>query len=129
MMLASTCVHALRLAVRRMLIEIIQGEVAERGGGERCECSAERVTQRNGYRQRRRDTRVGGLERAISRLRSGSHFPSFLEPRLRSEQALVAVAAEAQVNSVSTRKVERLAVTLTTSVDGLHDSSFSLSTS
>lgn len=54
------------------------------------------------------DTRVGTLERAIPRLRSGSYMPSFLEPRRRSEQALVAVVQEAYVNGVSTRTVERL---------------------
>jgi putative transposase len=51
---------------------------------------------------------VGSIELAIPRLRSGSYFPSFLEPRRRSEQALVAVVQEAYVNGVSTRKVDRL---------------------
>jgi transposase-like protein len=55
---------------------------------------------------------VGTLELAIPRLRAGSYFPSFLEPRRRSEQALVAVVAEAYVNGVSTRKVERLVAQL-----------------
>jgi putative transposase len=73
---------------------------------------AVRLAQRNGYRQRQWDTRVGSLELAIPRLRSGSYFPSFLEPRWRSEQALVAVVAEAYVNGVSTRKVERLVAQL-----------------
>jgi len=73
---------------------------------------AVRLAQRNGYRQRQWDTRVGSLELAIPRLRSGSYFPSFLEPRRRSEQALVAVVAEAYVNGVSTRKVERLVAQL-----------------
>jgi Transposase, Mutator family len=52
--------------------------------------------------------RVGSIELAIPRLRAGSYFPSFLEPRRRSEQALVAVVQEAYVNGVSTRKVDRL---------------------
>ena len=69
---------------------------------ERCQ------TQRNGYRQRRWDTRVGEIELAIPRLRTGSYFPSFLEPRRRAEQALVAVVQEAYVNGISTRKVDRL---------------------
>jgi putative transposase len=51
---------------------------------------------------------VGSIELAIPRLRSGSYFPSFLEPRRRSEQALVAVVQEAYVNGVSTRKVDRV---------------------
>ncbi len=111
-MLASEHADVLREAVRLMLIEIMEGEVAELAGGERYERSAERLAQRNGYRQRQWDTRVGSLELAIPRLRSGSYFPSFLEPRRRSEQALVAVVAEAYVNGVSTRKVERLVAQL-----------------
>src|SRR5205823_7683191 len=68
-----------------------------------------RTAQRNGYRERGWQTRVGELELAIPRLRSGpGYFPSFLEPRRRAEQALVAVVQEAYVNGVSTRKVERL---------------------
>ena len=111
-MLTGEHADVLREAVRLMLIEIMEGEVAELAGGERYERSAERLTQRNGYRQRQWDTRVGSLELAIPRLRSGSYFPSFLEPRRRSEQALVAVVAEAYVNGVSTRKVERLVAQL-----------------
>jgi len=111
-MLTGEHADVLREAVRRMLIEIMEGEVAEVAGGERYERSAERLAQRNGYRQRQWDTRVGSLQLAIPRLRSGSYFPSFLEPRRRSEQALVAVVAEAYVNGVSTRKVERLVAQL-----------------
>ena len=74
--------------------------------------AAERVTHRNGYRERSWETRAGEIELAIPRLRSGSYFPSFLEPRRRSEQALVAVVQEAYVNGVSTRKVDRLVTQL-----------------
>jgi putative transposase len=102
----------LREAVRLMLTEIMEGEVAELAGARRYERSEERTSHRNGYRERRFDTRVGTLELAIPRLRSGSYFPSFLEPRRRSEQALVAVVSEAYVNGVSTRKVERLVAQL-----------------
>ena len=63
-----------------MLREIMEAEVAELAGGERYERSEERSSYRNGYRERRFDTRVGSLELAIPRLRSGSYFPSFLEP-------------------------------------------------
>jgi len=66
------------------------------------------VAHRSGYRPRAWDTRVGELELAIPRLRQGSYFPSFLEPRRRAEQALVAVVQEAYVNGVSTRRVDRL---------------------
>ena len=67
-----------------------------------------RLTHRNGYRARAWDTQVGELELHIPRLRSDSYFPSFLEPRRRGEQALVAVVQEAYVNGISTRKVDRL---------------------
>ncbi len=67
-----------------------------------------RVTHRNGYRPRPWETRVGEIELMIPGTRSGSYFPSFLEPRRRSEQAIVAVVMEAYVNGVSTRKVDRL---------------------
>src|SRR5512132_3108725 len=69
--------------------------------------SPQRVNQRNGYRERRLDTRVGTLELAIPKLRAGSYFPDWLlEPRRRAERALVAVVAECYVRGVSTRRVE-----------------------
>lgn len=98
----------LRGAVRMILAELMECEVTEAAGAAPYERSPERQTQRNGYRPRTFQTRVGTLELAIPRLRQGSYFPSFLEPRRRSEQALVAVVCEAYVNGVSTRKVERL---------------------
>ena len=77
-----------------------------------------RVTHRNGYRQRAWETRVGELEFWIPKKRSGpAYFPSFLEPRRRSEQAIVAVVLEAYVNGVSTRKVDRLVEQL--GIDGM----------
>jgi putative transposase len=79
------------------------GTIAELG-----ERAPERTTHRNGYRPRSWDTRVGELQLAIPRLRQGSYLPSFLEPRRRAEQALVAVVQEAHVNGVSTRRVDRL---------------------
>ena len=77
------------------------------------ERSAGRVNQRNGYRPRRLDTRVGTLELAIPKLRAGSYFPDWLlEPRRRGERALVAVVAECYLRGVSTRRVEGLVATL-----------------
>jgi transposase-like protein len=87
---------------------LTEAEVAAQIGAELGEVSPERVTHRNGYRPRPWQTRAGEIELAIPKLRSGSYFPSFLEPRKRSEQALVAVVQEAYVNGVSTRKVDRL---------------------
>jgi transposase-like protein len=75
--------------------------------------SPERVNQRNGYRPRTWDTRVGTLELAIPKLREGSYFPGWLlEPRRRAERALVSVVAECYVRGVSTRRVEGLVQTL-----------------
>jgi transposase-like protein len=67
-----------------------------------------RLTHRNGYRERRWDTRVGTIELAIPRVRDGSYLPSLLEPRRRVERALLAVVSEAYVLGVSTRRVEDL---------------------
>jgi putative transposase len=106
--LADEHADVLRQAVCWLAQELMEAEVSQRAGAGYGERSGERVTRRNGYRQRAWDTRVGSLELAIPRLRSGSYFPSFLEPRRRSEQALVAVVQEAYVNGVSTRKVDRL---------------------
>jgi putative transposase len=92
--------------------ELMEAEVTQQIGAGRHEKSAERVTHRNGYRERSWQTRAGEVELAIPRLRSGSYFPSFLEPRSRSEKALVAVIQEAYVNGVSTRKVDRLVTQL-----------------
>ena len=98
----------LRQIVRWAVQELMEAEVAAQIGAERYERTADRSTQRNGYRPRTWDTRVGSLELQIPKLRTGSYFPSWLEPRRRAEQALVAVVAEAYVQGVSTRKVEAL---------------------
>jgi transposase-like protein len=98
----------LREGVALLYRELMDAEVAEQAGAGRYERSEERVSYRNGYRPRGLNTRVGSIELAIPKLRSGSYFPSFLEPRKRSEQALLSVVAEAYVNGVSTRKVERV---------------------
>ncbi len=90
----------------RELMEVEVSELAGAGLGQKA--PGERVTHRNGYRPRAWDTRAGTLELQIPRLRSGSYFPGFLEPRKVSEQALVACVQEAYVNGVSTRKVDRL---------------------
>jgi putative transposase len=108
-LLTSEHADVLRDSVAWLVAELMDAEVGELTGAELGERAPDRRrTQRNGYRPRRWDTRVGELELAIPRLRTGSYFPSFLEPRRRAEQALVAVVQEAYVNGISTRKVDRL---------------------
>jgi hypothetical protein len=99
----------LRDSVAWLVAQLMEAEVGALTGAELGERVPDRrQAQRNGYRPRRWDTRVGELELAIPRLRTGSYFPSFLAPRRRAEQALVAVVQEAYVNGISTRKVDRL---------------------
>ncbi len=77
-------------------------------GAGRHERTCERTTYRNGYRDRTLDTRLGSLQLRIPKLRQGSYFPPFLEPRRTSEKALVAVIQEAWIGGVSTRRVDDL---------------------
>jgi len=98
-----------REAVVLVMRELMEAEVSAEVGAELGEVAPEaRLTHRNGYRPRAWETRVGEIELLIPRKRHGSYFPSFLEPRRRSEQAIVGVVLEAYVNGVSTRKVDRL---------------------
>ncbi len=98
-----------REAVAVVARELMEAEMSAEIGAAHGEVSLERTTHRNGYRPRGWETRVGEIELAIPRKRSGpAYFPSFLQPRTRSEQAIVAVVLEAYVNGVSTRKVDRL---------------------
>ena len=83
-------------------------EVGQITGAAHGEKSPERLVQRNGYRERSLDTRLGTLNLKIPKMRSGAYFPGFLEPRKTSEKALVAVIQEAWINGVSTRKVDEL---------------------
>jgi putative transposase len=99
----------LRESVAMIAAQIMEAEIARQVGAGKGEVSDARSTHRNGYRQRPWATRVGEIELAVPRKRSGeSYFPSFLEPRKRSEKALLGVVMEAYVNGVSTRKVDHL---------------------
>ena len=100
-------VDVLREGVRVLAQAIMEAEVSELTGLPHGERDPERrLTSRNGYRDRRWDTRVGSVELAIPRVRDGSYFPSLLEPRRRAERALLAVVQEAYVSGVSTRRVD-----------------------
>ena len=101
-------VDFLREALRVLVEGIMDAEVSSRIGAGYGERSPERVTQRNGYRSRAWDTRVGTMDLHIPKLREGSYFPSLLEPRRRSERALLAVIQQACVEGVSTRRVDDL---------------------
>jgi putative transposase len=103
----------LRAAVEAVCAELMEGEVAGQIGAELGERRPDdRATHRNGYRSRRWDTRAGEIELQIPKIRQGSYFPSFLEPRRRSEQALLAVVQQAYVCGVSTRRVDQLVESL-----------------
>jgi putative transposase len=103
----------IRDAARAVAAEMMELEVSELIGAERGERRPQdRATHRNGYRPRRWDTRAGEIELQIPKIRQGSYFPSFLEPRRRSEQALLAVVQQAYVCGVSTRRVDQLVESL-----------------
>src|SRR5215218_6115595 len=103
----------LRESLAWVVQQLMEAEVSELVGAGRGErAPEERLTHRNGYRARSWSTRAGEIELAIPKIRRGSYFPSFLEPRRRSEQALVSVVQEAYVAGVSTRKVDQVVESL-----------------
>jgi putative transposase len=102
----------LRESLRWVVEQLMETEVSELVGAAWGERTEDRATHRNGYRQRRWDTRAGEIELQIPKLRRGSYFPSFLEPRRRSEQALLNVVQQAYVCGVSTRRVDQLVESL-----------------
>jgi putative transposase len=114
----------LREGVRVLTQALMELEVAQHLGAERYQRSPERQGERNGYRERTWDTRVGTLELRVPRVRDGSFFPSLLEPRKRAERALVATVREAYVQGVSTRRVDDLVKAL--GLDGISKSQVSV---
>jgi transposase-like protein len=87
---------------------LMEAEVQARTGAAHGVRDPDRQVQRNGYRERPWETRAGRIELAIPRLRRGSYFPTFLEPRRTAEKALTAVIQEAYIQGVSTRSVDNL---------------------
>jgi transposase-like protein len=116
-------VDVLREGVRVLSQALLELEVAQHLGAAKHERTPERTGQRNGYRERDWDTRVGTLELRVPRVRDGRFFPSLLEPRKRAERALVAVVREAYVQGVSTRRVDDLVKAL--GLDGISKSQVS----
>jgi len=103
----------LREMLRTFIQHLMSAQADAICGAPYGERSAERVNQRNGYRQRPFDTRAGTIDLLVPKLRSGSYFPDWLvEPRRRAERALVQVVAECYVKGVSTRRVDGLVRTL-----------------
>ena len=113
----------LREGVRVLTQALLELEVSQHLGAEKHERTPERTGQRNGYREREWDTRVGTVELRVPRVRDGSFFPALLERRRRAERALVAVVQEAYVQGVSTRRVDDVVKAL--GLDGISRSQVS----
>ena len=94
--------------VQFMAQRLMEIDVEGRCGAGHDEKSAERTNSRNGFRDRTWETRAGSVELKIPKLRQGSYFPEFLEPRRTAEKALTAVIQEAYVKGISTRSVDHL---------------------
>ena len=105
-------VDFLREALRVLVDGIMDAEVSAQIAAECSERTPDRITHRNGYRTRTWDTRVGTLDLHIPNIREGGYFPTLLEPRRRSDRALLAVIRQAYVEGVSTRPVDDLAKAL-----------------
>ena len=99
-------VDFVREALRVLVDGIMDAEVSAQIGAEHGERTRDRITHRNWYRTRTWDTRVGTMDLHIKKMREGSYFSTLLEPRRRSERALLAVIQQAYVEGVSTRRVD-----------------------
>ena len=109
----------------KVITEFLMGlEADQLCGAEFGQKSDQRVNYRNGYRQRRWDTRMGTIALQVPRVRKGSYFPDWLlSSRRRAEKALVQVVSESYVNGVSTRRVDRLAAAM--GIEGISKSQVS----
>lgn len=117
-------VDLLRTMVKQMVEALMGAEVDALCGAAHGERAPERVNRRNGSRERLWDTRAGTIDLALPKLREGSYYPDWLlASRKRSEQALVALIADAYSAGVSTRRVDKLVRTL--GIEGISKSSVS----
>ena len=98
----------LRELGQHTLQRLMELEAEEACGAGLHERSEQRTNRRNGYRERSLETRIGKLDLKIPKLRSGSYFPTFLDPRKSSEQALVAVVQEQKVLVVKLVVMEQM---------------------
>src|SRR5579883_1298262 len=98
----------LREGVRVLAEAVMDAEVTQQLRAAPHERTPERTGQRNGHRERQWDTRVGSITLPVPRVRDGSYYPTLLEPRRRAERAVLAVVQEADVQGVSTRRVDDL---------------------
>ena len=96
----------LRAVAEAVLQILMEADVEGLIGAGRHERTGDRLNYRNGYRERSLDTRLGSLQLRIPKLRQGSYFPPFLEPRKTAGKALVTVIQEAWIGGVSTRRVD-----------------------
>jgi len=101
-------IDVLRQMVQFMAQRLMEMDVEGRCGAGYDEKNTERLNSRNGYRDRTWDTRAGSVPLKIPKLRQGSYFPEFLEPRRTAEKALTAVIQEAYIQGISTRSVDDL---------------------
>lgn len=114
----------LRQMLKSFAETLMSAEASALCGAEYGERSGERVNSRNGYRERRWDTRAGTIDLAVPKLREGTYFPEWLlRYRRRAEQALVTVIAQAYVEGVSTRRVDDLAKAM--GIEGISSSEVS----